>query len=141
MVVEQVPVTVTAGRVELEGDLSVPADASGIVVFAHGSGSGRMSPRNRAVAQALVSDGLATLLFDLLTRDEEIEERYTRHLRFDIPLLADRLAGTLAWVHEQERSSAAERRLRTTRRCGGPRRVDPRAGGARLRPPCTPTRR
>jgi dienelactone hydrolase len=103
MAVEQVPVTVFAGGVELEGDLAVPADASGIVVFAHGSGSGRMSPRNRTVAQSLVADGLATLLFDLLTRDEEIEERYTRHLRFDIPMLAERLAGTLAWVRAQER--------------------------------------
>jgi putative phosphoribosyl transferase len=81
---QPIPVTVHAGGAVLNGDLTVPDDASGIIVFAHGSGSGRLSPRNRAVAQSLAVDGFATLLFDLLTRDEEIAERYTRHLRFDI---------------------------------------------------------
>jgi dienelactone hydrolase len=101
--VEPISVTVKAGRVALTGDLTVPPDAGGIVVFAHGSGSGRASPRNQAVAASLVKGGFATLLFDLLTRDEEIAERHTRHLRFDIPLLADRLIGALAWVDRQDR--------------------------------------
>src|SRR5262245_56306706 len=100
---EPMPVTVTTERMGLNGDLTVPAGAEGIVVFAHGSGSSRKSPRNRAVAQSLVTDGCATLLFDLLTQDEELVERYTRHLRFNIPLLAERLVGALAWVRAQER--------------------------------------
>lgn len=85
----------------------MPPGAIGVVVFAHGSGSSRLSPRNRAVAGALVHDGFATLLFDLLTRDEEAAERHTRHLRFDIPLLASRLVGAVDWVARQ----AALRRL------------------------------
>ncbi len=93
--------TVNAGSVELTGDVTVPFGAAGIVVFAHGSGSGRTSPRNQFVADSLVSAGFATLLFDLLTREEEVEERYTRHLRFDIPLLADRLVGAIEWVRAQ----------------------------------------
>jgi dienelactone hydrolase len=96
--VSAAPVTVDAADVGLTGDLTVPPGATGVVVFAHGSGSGRLSPRNRAVAGALVHDGLATLLFDLLTRGEEIAERRTRHLRFDIPLLASRLIGAVDWV-------------------------------------------
>lgn len=103
---EPIPVSVTADDVELTGDLTVPADAIGIVVFAHGSGSSRLSPRNRAVAQSLVGAGLATLLFDLLTRKEEEAERYTRHLRFDIDLLADRLVAAIDWV-KQQRALAA----------------------------------
>lgn len=90
-----------AGDVGLAGDLTVPPGAIGAVVFAHGSGSSRLSPRNRAVAGALVHDGLATLLFDLLTRGEEAAERATRHLRFDIPLLASRLIGAVDWVARQ----------------------------------------
>jgi putative phosphoribosyl transferase len=96
-------VTVNAGPLALLGDLTVPPDASAIIVFAHGSGSSRQSPRNRTVAQSLVSDGFATLLFDLLTRDEEIAERYTRHLRFDIPLLANRLVSAIEWMNRQDR--------------------------------------
>src|SRR3954470_21759642 len=96
-------VMVRAGDVALTGDLTVPPEASGIVVFAHGSGSGRLSPRNRTVARSLASDGIATLLFDLLTRDEEAAERYTRHLRFDIPLLATRLIGAVEWLNRQDR--------------------------------------
>jgi putative phosphoribosyl transferase len=95
-------VAVYAGRVALTGDLTVPSDAAGIIVFAHGSGSGRLSPRNRAVADALVGDGFATLLFDLLTPEEEHAERYTRHLRFDIPLLATRLVGAVEWLAHQD---------------------------------------
>jgi dienelactone hydrolase len=96
-------VSVVAGGVVLTGDLTVPPHPGGIVVFAHGSGSGRLSPRNRAVACSLVEGGFATLLFDLLTRDEEIAERYTRHLRFDIRLLAERLVGAIQWVNRQDR--------------------------------------
>lgn len=86
------------GRLVLEGSLVVPFGASGIVVFAHGSGSSRHSPRNRYVAQVLQRAGLGTLLLDLLTEEEEEEERYTRHLRFDIELLADRLVGVSEWI-------------------------------------------
>lgn len=102
-VVESVPVYVHTPDVMLPGDLSVPPDASAVIVFAHGSGSSRKSSRNRAVAQSLVERGFATLLFDLLTYDEEVAERYTRHLRFNIPLLAERLVGAVEWVARQER--------------------------------------
>src|SRR5512145_1519601 len=80
-----------AGSGEIEGDLRLPHDARGLVLFAHGSGSSRHSPRNRMVAEALNVEGLATLLFDLLTSAEEAVDLRTRHLRFDIPLLAERL--------------------------------------------------
>jgi putative phosphoribosyl transferase len=94
---------IAVGGVTLAGDLTVPSSPRGMIVFAHGSGSSRLSPRNRIVAQALVDDGFATLLFDLLTHDEEIAERHTRHLRFDIDLLADRLVGAIAWVARHDR--------------------------------------
>src|SRR3954452_15432779 len=90
---EGVPARIEAGPVSLEGNLSVPDGARGVVLFAHGSGSGRHSPRNRFVARQLVAAGLGTLLIDLLTEAEERAEMYTRHLRFDIALLAGRLAG------------------------------------------------
>jgi pimeloyl-ACP methyl ester carboxylesterase len=79
--------------VELEGDLVFPPSPRGLVIFAHGSGSSRLSPRNRAVAEDLNQAGFGTLLLDLLTEDEEYEERSTRHLRFDVFLLARRLVG------------------------------------------------
>jgi pimeloyl-ACP methyl ester carboxylesterase len=78
---------------ELEGDLHLPPQSRGLVLFAHGTGSSRRSPRNRAVAAELNEAGLGTLLLDLLTEEEEFAERYTRHLRFDVALLARRLAG------------------------------------------------
>ena len=84
--------------VTLFGDLMVPPDPSGIVIFAHGSGSSRHSPRNKYVAQTLYDKGIATLLFDLLTKEEEEEERWTAHIRFDIQLLADRLISTIHWI-------------------------------------------
>src|SRR5438067_12597788 len=85
----------------LEGDLDVPDGATGIVLFAHGSGSSRFSSRNRYVAQKLRNGGLGTLLIDLLTaREEAIDER-TRHLRFDIDMLAQRLAGATRWLGAQ----------------------------------------
>jgi putative phosphoribosyl transferase len=94
-------VRVSADSVTLEGNLGVPEGAEGIVLFAHGSGSSRFSPRNRFVAGLLQRDGLATLLIDLLTSKEGDIDRYTRHLRFDIDLLADRLAGATDWLLEQ----------------------------------------
>jgi putative phosphoribosyl transferase len=90
------------GDVTLRGDLAVPAGARGVVVFAHGSGSGRHSPRNRMVAAALGEAGLGTLLFDLLTEDEERADAATGHLRFDIGLLADRVAGALDWLAREQ---------------------------------------
>jgi dienelactone hydrolase len=93
-------VRVTAGPVTLEGSLAVPPGAAGVVLFAHGSGSSRHSPRNRYVASVLREAGLATLLLDLLTSDEEAVDEVTRHLRFDIGLLATRLVGATDWLRE-----------------------------------------
>ncbi len=84
--------------VKLEGNLSVPKNSVGIVLFAHGSGSGRTSPRNRFVARELNQKGIATLLFDLLTREEEEIDEQTTHLRFDISLLSQRLTQTTDWL-------------------------------------------
>lgn len=95
---EERAVRVPAGSVELEGNLVVPEGARGAVLFAHGSGSGRMSPRNRYVAEALREAKLATLLVDLLTPEEEEVDLRTRHLRFDIGLLAGRLSGATDWL-------------------------------------------
>ena len=90
------------GAVELEGDLTIPAEAGGLVIFAHGSGSSRKSPRNRFVADELNDEGLGTLLFDLLTAEEEREDAVDAHLRFDIPLLADRLGEVTEWLEAYE---------------------------------------
>ena len=84
--------------VRLEGILSIPQDAKGIVLFVHGSGSSRQSPRNQYVAQTLQEAGLATLLFDLLTPDEEQVDLRTRHMRFDVNMLARRTAGAIEWL-------------------------------------------
>jgi len=94
-------VSVAAGAVMLDGTLGLPPDARGIVLFAHGSGSSRHSPRNRQVAGMLQEAGLATLLIDLLTPDEEAVDVRTRALRFDIGLLAGRLAGATDWLGRQ----------------------------------------
>jgi putative phosphoribosyl transferase len=96
--VRVIDVVVGAGDVALEGDLALPAAARGIVLFAHGSGSSRHSPRNRYVAGVLQAAGMATLLFDLLTRDEEAVDDITRELRFDIGLLAKRLVHAVDWA-------------------------------------------
>jgi pimeloyl-ACP methyl ester carboxylesterase len=93
--------TITAGDVSLSGFLDVPDDAAGIVVFAHGSGSSRFSRRNQAVAAFLREARLGTLLFDLLTSDEERVDVLTREHRFDIPLLSRRLADAVRWVAKQ----------------------------------------
>ena len=89
---------IAAGDVTLKGFLEIPEDALGIVVFAHGSGSSRYSVRNNAVAAFLRRAGLGTLLFDLLTADEERVDQYSREHRFDIPLLSRRLEGAVRWL-------------------------------------------
>lgn len=99
--VELRPVQIRSGEVTLDGDLALPPQPKGIVVFAHGSGSSRHSPRNRFVAKTLQEAGLGTLLLDLLTADEEMLDRLTAHLRFDVRLLADRLVGATDWVLAQ----------------------------------------
>jgi len=93
-------VQVSIGPISLEGNLGVPGNAPGVVLFAHGSGSSRHSPRNRYVAQALRQAGLATLLLDLLTIEEEAVDAHTAHLRFDIELLAERLSAATDWVNQ-----------------------------------------
>ncbi len=91
-------INVQAGDVRLDGILTVPANAQGIVVFAHGSGSSRFSSRNRYVAGVLNDGGLATLLFDLLTAEENVIDEQTRELRFDIDMLSERVVATLDWL-------------------------------------------
>jgi putative phosphoribosyl transferase len=104
--IQHTDLIVQAAGVGLEGSLAVPEGAVAIVVFAHGSGSSRQSPRNRFVADAFNTAGLATLLFDLLTPDEETIDRRTGALRFDIRLLADRLTGVVDWVGAQPATQA-----------------------------------
>ena len=98
---EEREVHVAAGRATLDGTLVLPRDARGVVLFAHGSGSSRRSPRNRFVAQQLQNGGLATLLMDLLTPEEAETDARTRALRFDIGLLAKRLVGAIDWIGRQ----------------------------------------
>ena len=100
MMAEQ-SVRVRAGAVTLDGDLSLPDGARAIVLFAHGSGSSRLSPRNRHVADLLNEAGLATLLVDLLTPEEEVTDARTARLRFDIRLLAERLVEVTDWLRER----------------------------------------
>jgi putative phosphoribosyl transferase len=96
------PVVVPAASVRLDGDLVVPPGARGVVLFAHGSGSSRHSPRNRQVASGLHAAGYGTLLLDLLTADEERVDARTREHRFDIPLLASRLTAAADWLDADE---------------------------------------
>jgi len=100
------PVQIQAGTATLAGDLTTPPDPAGLVLFAHGSGSSRLSPRNRLVAQALNRAGLATLLIDLLTAEEERLDAVTGHLRFDIDLLATRLIAAVDWRNSDPRLHA-----------------------------------
>jgi putative phosphoribosyl transferase len=95
---EERRIRVPVSSVTLEGNLSTPEGARGMVLFAHGSGSGRHSPRNRYVAQELRQAGLGTLLIDLLTAEEEEIDLRTRRLRFDIGMLADRLVSATDWL-------------------------------------------
>jgi putative phosphoribosyl transferase len=97
---------IAAAGVELDGNLSLPDNAGGLVLFAHGSGSSRRSPRNRAVAEALNRQGLATLLVDLLTGAEDQADAGDRRLRFDIGLLADRLIGIIDWLRWRPATAA-----------------------------------
>lgn len=94
-------VAVDLAGVTLMGDLALPSGSQSIVAFAHGSGSSRLSRRNRFVAQTLNQAGIATLLFDLLTAKEETIDERTHHLRFNIDLLAQRLTGTVDWLGAQ----------------------------------------
>lgn len=93
--------SISAGAVKLSGSLTLPTAPRGVVLFAHGSGSSRHSTRNQFVARVLLRARLGTLLFDLLTADEEQAERHTRHLRFDIKLLAERLLLATEWLRHQ----------------------------------------
>lgn len=99
-------VVVDAGGVALEGDLAVPPGARGLVMFAHGSGSSRHSSRNRFVAEELHRGNLGTLILDLLTPDEEQVDKRTRHIRFDLGLLADRLIGAMRWLDTEDDTRA-----------------------------------
>jgi dienelactone hydrolase len=98
---KSIPVRIPAGGVVLDADLAIPSNAKGLVAFAHGSGSSRHSGRNRYVAETLNEYQFATLLADLLTSEEEMIDLRTRHLRFDIPMLADRLIDIGAWLQRQ----------------------------------------
>jgi putative phosphoribosyl transferase len=98
---EQIP----SGQVLLEGELLVPGSANGVVLFAHGSGSSRHSPRNQFVARTIREAGVGTLLFDLLTQEEETVDIRTRHLRFDIGLLAERLVDATNWIKRRPDTS------------------------------------
>jgi putative phosphoribosyl transferase len=98
---EEIP----SGQLMLEGELQVPADATGIVLFAHGSGSSRHSPRNQFVARTIREAGVGTLLFDLLTQEEEAIDVSTRQLRFDIGLLVRRLVDATNWIHTKPDTS------------------------------------
>lgn len=100
------PVRVPIGHKWLHGDLGAPPDPKGIVLFAHGSGSSRHSPRNKSVARVLQEHGLATLLIDLLTEDEEAVDERTAHLRFDIPMLAARLVAIVDWLRRRPDTAA-----------------------------------
>jgi len=97
-------VQIQAGQAVLSGDLHLPTGTGAIVLFAHGSGSSRHSPRNQFVARTLNNAGLATLLFDLLTHEEEAIDMQTRELRFDIHLLAERLVHATKWAKQQEQT-------------------------------------
>ena len=101
---ESVAIRIPEGRIE--ADLRVPEYATGLVMFAHGSGSSRFSSRNRAVAASLEEQGLATLLLDLLTREEESVDIYTRQFRFDISLLGRRVAFATDWTQHRNDISA-----------------------------------
>ena len=98
-------VVIPVGDATLDGELQIPQQAAGIVLFAHGSGSSRLSPRNQYVARVLRDAGLGTLLFDLLTREEEVIDSFTRHLRFDIVLLAERLVAATHWIQTVDAAS------------------------------------
>ncbi len=98
---EQVAAAVSLGRIELAAEISVPEHAQGLVLFAHGSGSSRNSPRNRHVAETLYRGSIGTVLIDLLTEAEEAVDVQTRELRFSIGMLGRRLAAITDWIGRQ----------------------------------------
>jgi len=100
--IKETTVQIPVGQVRLGGDMAIPDQAESIILFAHGSGSSRFSSRNKYVARRLQDEGLATLLFDLLTSDEERADSYNMQYRFDIDLLAERLSGATSWVKMQK---------------------------------------
>ena len=104
-VVQERPIYIPGGQVMLEGDLAIPTSARGMVLFAHGSGSSRYSPRNRYVARVLQRAGFATLLMDLLTAEEEALDARTAALRFDIDLLARRLILATRWLRDEPQTA------------------------------------
>src|SRR5947207_12362033 len=99
-----IEVQISAGAATLDGNLTIVREAKGLVLFVHGSGSSRHSPRNQFVASTLNQAGLGTLLFDLLTPEEESVDLYTREHRFDISLLAERLVYATKWAKEQKQT-------------------------------------
>lgn len=101
---EENPVRIPVDKTTIEGNLVLPPHAKGVVLFAHGSGSGRFSPRNQYVAKVLNKAGIATLLIDLLTKQEEEEDLQTGQFRFDINLLAQRLIGATEWLRKNPRT-------------------------------------
>jgi dienelactone hydrolase len=107
------------GNTAIEGTIAVPPYAMGVVIFAHGSGSSRFSPRNRFVARVLRDAGLATLLLDLLSPTEALVDDITRHHRFDVELLADRLAGAIEWLDAQRETAGLSVGLFGAGACGG----------------------
>ena len=100
---EAMAIRIQAGDVVVDGDLAIPRDAAGLVIFAHGSGSSRFSARNRTVASALQAAGFATLLLDLLTPQEEAVDEFTREYRFDIERLGRRVVAAVDWVAQDAR--------------------------------------
>jgi putative phosphoribosyl transferase len=98
-------VKISVGKVIVEGNLTIPHNARGLVLFAHGSGSSRFSPRNQFVSKQFVDARIGTLLFELLTAQEEEEDAFTAEYRFNIPLLADRLIGATEWLKKDPRFS------------------------------------
>jgi len=106
MKIKSRPIYIQVDDSEIQGDLNLPEHSTALVVFAHGSGSSRHSPRNKFVAEVLNEGSIATLLIDLLTPDEEVVDMETRHLRFNIQLLASRLSSITNWMRTQ---SATER--------------------------------
>src|SRR5262245_14273868 len=98
-------ISIPLGKKVIQGDLTIPVEIKGLVIFAHGSGSSRFSPRNKYVAEVLNGAGFAALLIDLLTLEEESVDNRTAEHRFNIGLLADRLIGATDWTREQQRLS------------------------------------
>lgn len=98
----QQEIKIPIGELEIDGILNIPPDSIGIVLFAHGSGSSRFSPRNQYVAKVLQDENVATLLMDLFTSKEELEDLSNRELRFNIPFLAERLLRTTEWIESYE---------------------------------------